>query len=824
MQSSDLPTYASIVFEAPPPTYSASSTNVAPSTDAALPTNTVFSTDDAPTIRDTPPTTTASYTIPAPSATVAPSATNAPPTTTTRPTCVAPTAYRIGGVTLEAPRVELDHLRAHLALLRTFKSLRTLIEDAAELGLQGLRMGTTARWAWFVGLAVERFQRWAAVVRHESLFTWVATDLPPIDVLMVWHAYLLNPGWYAEDCVRLPIMETMRELGDRFVHAVAEMGDPEQYRASPERIASWQEQTDTPWDPLEAAIQMTHKTIECPSCRAFNEVPYLTTDGTGYAQHNFSYYCACGFEVTRATLAVRKFVGDLTKPYLDSRDPGWSYGGYMAGTLHTETRAKATRRAEVVKNAILRTEWFRKWDKSMPRNEWETGILQKLGYSFARARRIVGLALEPADSRLPTRIFSAYTDDLPFSIDLVGAVVRQGAFIDKMHEFGWTRPGYFDDEEDELVLVHATARYHAFLDLMSSSPSSFFVPTLDIDLVWHSHQLMGSRYAGDCIQYVKRYVDHDDKVEENHLATSFDMTSRAWQERFHLPYTHCGCPLPGESIGRRLSRLSLGLFHKHGPDLSLELLPPAREDALSATHPSEHNSVESGRSIFLKWQRRQRMDKLARRRKRDTERAVAGRMDADVYQRGRTHDAAFLVPVPFYSPVAACVVVVNPLGPLPGAAPTDVNLCAVGAGACRVADASIDALKWSNARCVGGGSGGSGGGGGSGRQGGRTGIGRSGGVGIGGFPGPGVVGGVGFATGAMIGGPAWTGSACGAGFPASCGCGSGGSVGGGGGSAGGAGCGGGGRSGSGCGGGGGGGGGSGGVASCGGGGGVGPSC
>lgn len=56
---------------------------------------------------------------------------------------------------------------------------------------------------------------------------------------------------------------------------------------------------------------------------------------------------------------------------------------------------------------------------------------------------------------------SAYTDDRPFSIDLVGAVSRQCSFIDKMHHFGWAEPGCFDEEEDEAVLVHSISRYHA---------------------------------------------------------------------------------------------------------------------------------------------------------------------------------------------------------------------------------------------------------------------------------------------------------------------------------------------------------------------------
>ena len=56
---------------------------------------------------------------------------------------------------------------------------------------------------------------------------------------------------------------------------------------------------------------------------------------------------------------------------------------------------------------------------------------------------------------------SAYTDDRPFSIDLVGAVLRQGSFVDKMHTFGWTKLGAFDDPENEIVLLHAITRYHA---------------------------------------------------------------------------------------------------------------------------------------------------------------------------------------------------------------------------------------------------------------------------------------------------------------------------------------------------------------------------
>ena len=57
----------------------------------------------------------------------------------------------------------------------------------------------------------------------------------------------------------------------------------------------------------------------------------------------------------------------------------------------------------------------------------------------------------------------AYNDDRMFSVELVGAVIRQCSFIDKMHELGWTTPGFFDSSENEVVLVHAIARYHAYV-------------------------------------------------------------------------------------------------------------------------------------------------------------------------------------------------------------------------------------------------------------------------------------------------------------------------------------------------------------------------
>jgi Glycine-rich domain-containing protein-like len=46
-----------------------------------------------------------------------------------------------------------------------------------------------------------------------------------------------------------------------------------------------------------------------------------------------------------------------------------------------------------------------------------------------------------------------------------------------------------------------------FLDLLASTRSTFYVPTLDIDLAWHTHQLMGQKYNNQCRTFVKRFID-----------------------------------------------------------------------------------------------------------------------------------------------------------------------------------------------------------------------------------------------------------------------------------------------------------------------------
>ncbi|KAH9124984.1 hypothetical protein LEN26_009628 [Aphanomyces euteiches] len=116
------------------------------------------------------------------------------------------------------------------------------------------------------------------------------------------------------------------------------------------------------------------------------------------------------------------------------------------------------------------------------------------------------------------------------TVDLVHAMVRQLYFILKVcsHADYWSHPQ---------VIAASIARYHQFMHLMRSQPKMMFVPTVDIDLVWHAHQCDPQEYARYCNDLVGKLVDHDDTITGDDLQTSYADTFRAWAQEFDEPYS-----------------------------------------------------------------------------------------------------------------------------------------------------------------------------------------------------------------------------------------------------------------------------------------------
>src|ERR1700749_2648846 len=90
---------------------------------------------------------------------------------------------------------------------------------------------------------------------------------------MVWHAYMLNPRAFAEDCLRLGKMDFWAQgMPWEAVNAVIHP-DTFEYNPPPTAIKTFEGMTGRKWDNL---AEPDTKNLICPKCRAINEVPWST--------------------------------------------------------------------------------------------------------------------------------------------------------------------------------------------------------------------------------------------------------------------------------------------------------------------------------------------------------------------------------------------------------------------------------------------------------------------------------------------------------------------------------------------------------------------
>lgn len=143
--------------------------------------------------------------------------------------------------------------------------------------------------------------------------------LPPLDVLMVWHAYMLNPRTYLEDCVRYT-KQTLWRTTLPWDLIYASIDENFEYRRQDTR--HFEQTTGRPWNPLSYESLAS---VKCPRCcgmngAAWTQPPqssspealemYLAGD-TGFSAPGFSHVCSsCDFTITHEKLRVGKFCDD----------------------------------------------------------------------------------------------------------------------------------------------------------------------------------------------------------------------------------------------------------------------------------------------------------------------------------------------------------------------------------------------------------------------------------------------------------------------------------------------------------------------------------
>uniref|UniRef100_A0A8H8CM53 Uncharacterized protein n=1 Tax=Psilocybe cubensis TaxID=181762 RepID=A0A8H8CM53_PSICU len=227
------------------------------------------------------------------------------------PSYTPPSTYVIGSTTTTGPLVGLQEVKGHLLLLNIFANLKSTVEKK-EFILPNVPHEKDRKWAWFVGLSVERFDIWCRSINPKDASAAQLSAIPPIDVIMVWHSYMLNPRWYTEDCMRIPACKNLKTLEPLFNELLLNssiLTEP----PSKARIEFWERQSNLGFDLLNDVGKMSEKTISCPAC---DKRISIRNDGSGYLQQKFSVFClkpGCPMgEITKERMALAKLAQDLS--------------------------------------------------------------------------------------------------------------------------------------------------------------------------------------------------------------------------------------------------------------------------------------------------------------------------------------------------------------------------------------------------------------------------------------------------------------------------------------------------------------------------------
>jgi len=294
--------------------------------------------------------------------------------------------------------------------------------------------------------------------------TLVAIADLSIDVLMVWHAHMLNPRAFAEDCMRHGLRE-MWHAGIPWQLVNDAIDTDFSYKPSADSVATWEKTTRKKWDNVDDPFTKTLP--PCPDCGTLNTVVWSTCGkgeyhsssdpssfvGQGYGDINLETTCICGKVLTGAYLEVAKFITDANNLL--------KHGYPMPGTILDGATGKPSK---LPPSGLEREVFPLVFPNTLVRRCLQSQVLEPPPASMRDIREAIdkllkdgGLAIhdEKAKKRIARRsshltpeaqvqikkMMSRYLgNSSPFALELGGAVLRQGVFTEKMHKVGFLYP------------------------------------------------------------------------------------------------------------------------------------------------------------------------------------------------------------------------------------------------------------------------------------------------------------------------------------------------------------------------------------------------
>ncbi|ORY93415.1 hypothetical protein BCR43DRAFT_496910, partial [Syncephalastrum racemosum] len=442
----------------------------------------------------------------------------------------------LGGV------VTVENCFCYLSLI---ERLHLFVEECNGLGVLDLMLSRAeARYTrWFDGLCRYGYKMQQVV--------------PPIDVALFWHAHMLSPFRYHEDLMRHGASE------DRlYLHMPLTQMHIERHSPWPSTRTQEMWMRIFPGEPYTLDIsaligddsrQSIASVVICPICHrhincSWDLYTLWRTDPEGTTKLRCDDPDCIGVDGIRPCHVALENIGkDLHSRFQKA---------HIAGLIldrNGETRDESQNRVAYYldKNSLSKYKPYSKLDIDyLRRNLWQKECTQfnirkeaaqthyckrKDRNLFMRIIKVGGIPVgQKWDQNQLGReieeftyaIFNFYIGNpTPFSTDLMKAVRRQHVSIKKILKIDWRNKSG--------PLIRGIRRYEDFLLMMKDYPDQVFVPTLEIDIAWHTHMLHPLLYRKFTTGRVGRFINHDDSISPHILKLYSIMTNKAWESSGH---------------------------------------------------------------------------------------------------------------------------------------------------------------------------------------------------------------------------------------------------------------------------------------------------
>ncbi|KAK6880281.1 hypothetical protein K6H10_002393 [Candida tropicalis] len=454
---------------------------------------------------------------------------------------------------------------AHLKLIKAFAVLKKKVLNNS----QDSNINSNILWKCYIINAVRRFIIFVSSLkkfmeRYETnndidininkdpAFLSVMTQIiPPLDVLLVWHSFLTNPSSFYDVFVRCNMLQFANFAFP--LHKVCQYIDnfdfefrvPYEYKHNYLEVIKCfiqddDNSKDLQYELTKFSMDDCQVNVCCPSCNNVLSDPIPLSDGSkGFGDYGLrsknirlvqdsSCYCSWIFLITHSELRKLQLYSDVKKQ------------GILQGTF------KIPPSEVIVKDPIKSGKKF----KSIFDRIWNENRFKSFDI-------IINLLQKECDKQsLPHgKLLQNYTkfnlismtvsNGIEIGDDLVDFVLKQEQFNNKMNKLNWIHSPNINH-----ILNEANSRYAKFFTILTNpnlNNNNKLKPTLDIELMWKTHNLSGFGYFKDCLTSSSHYIIDDDSTISNSLMNSIlnnndlNKTAEIFKNIYDEEYLICYC-------------------------------------------------------------------------------------------------------------------------------------------------------------------------------------------------------------------------------------------------------------------------------------------